>query len=296
VEYNVSEIIAAIDGVVDEAASMKGFQTVIKELKQKKDRLENRELTIALFGTFSAGKSSFSNALLGERVLPVSPNPTTAVINRIRPTTDQYRSGTVVITYKSDTVLTDDLKGITKEFSPKANNFNDLVDWIKREKLYENEQLSHVYQSYLVAILEGYDRRKSLLGKEEQISLDDFSAYVTNEAIAAYIEAVDLYYDNELTKNGITLVDTPGANSVNARHTNVAFDYIKDADAILYVTYYNHAVTSADRDFLIQLGRVKESFELDKMFFIVNAADLAENESELNLVVNYVEEQLLQYG
>src|SRR5699024_12285425 len=45
VEYNVSEIIAAIDGVVDEAASMKGFQTVIKELKQKKDRLENRELT-----------------------------------------------------------------------------------------------------------------------------------------------------------------------------------------------------------------------------------------------------------
>src|SRR5699024_5433094 len=30
VEYNVSEIIAAIDGVVDEAASMKGFQTVIK--------------------------------------------------------------------------------------------------------------------------------------------------------------------------------------------------------------------------------------------------------------------------
>src|SRR5699024_5298692 len=82
----------------------------------------------------------------------------------------------------------------------------------------------------------------------------------------------------------------------NARHTNVAFDYIKDADAILYVTYFNHAVTSADRDFLIQLGRVKESFELDKMFFIVNAADLAEDEAELNLVVDYVEEQLLQYG
>src|SRR5699024_4422398 len=65
---------------------------------------------------------------------------------------------------------------------------------------------------------------------------------------------------------------------------------------ILYVTYYNHAVTSADRDFLIQLGRVKESFELDKMFFIVNAADLAADAVELKLVLNYVEEQLLQYG
>src|SRR5699024_6522061 len=262
----------------------------------KKRKIEDRSLTVALFGAFSAGKSSFSNALLGERVLPVSPNPTTAVINRIRPITDQYASGTVVITYKSANVLTDDLKNITKEFSPQANNFIDLVEWIKREKMYENEQLSHVYQSYLLAILDGYNDRKDLLGKEEQISLGDFAAYVTDESIAAYIEAVDLYYDNELTRNGITLVDTPGANSVNARHTNVAFDYIKDADAILYVTYYNHAVTSADRDFLIQLGRVKESFELDKMFFIVNAADLAADAVELKLVLNYVEEQLLQYG
>src|SRR5699024_6418162 len=106
----------------------------------------------------------------------------------------------------------------------------------------------------------------------------------------------DLYYDCALTRKGITLVDTPGADSVNARHTNVAFDYIKEADAILYVTYFNHAITSADRDFLVQLGRVKEAFELDKMFFIVNASDLAENEADLNLVLKYVEEQLLQFG
>src|SRR5699024_2756114 len=52
----------------------------------------------------------------------------------------------------------------------------------------------------------------------------------------------------------------------------------------------------ADRDFVMQLGRVKEAFELDKMFFIINASDLAENESELKLVKIYVEEQLLQLG
>ncbi|HZW69199.1 MAG TPA: dynamin family protein [Pseudogracilibacillus sp.] len=295
-DLSSEEIIANIDKTIAQISDLADFESLVADLQAKKTKIEDRSLTIALFGAFSAGKSSFSNALLGERVLPVSPNPTTAVINRIRPITDQYKSGTVVISYKSDHVLTDDLKNITKEFLPEANNFIELVEWIKREKMYENEQLSHVYQAYLLAILDGYNDRKDLLGKEEQISLDDFAAYVTDESIAAYIEAVDLYYDNALTRNGITLVDTPGANSVNARHTNVAFDYIKDADAILYVTYYNHAVTSADRDFLIQLGRVKESFELDKMFFIVNAADLAADETELNLVLNYVEEQLLQYG
>src|SRR5690625_5825877 len=46
----------------------------------------------------------------------------------------------------------------------------------------------------------------------------------------------------------------------------------------------------------MQLGRVKESFELDKMFFIINAADLAESKADLQLVKSYVEEQLLQLG
>lgn len=296
INLSAEEIVEQINRTVEEISDLPDFQTLIEELRSKKKRIEDRSLTIALFGAFSAGKSSFSNALLGERVLPVSPNPTTAVINRIRPVTEEYQSGTVVISYKTDEILSNDLLKITKDFSPKASNFRDLVSWIKEEKIYEKDALSQVYQSYLIAILAGYEARKDLLGKEEEISLEDFAAYVTEESIAAYIEAVDLYYDNELTQNGITLVDTPGANSVNARHTNVAFDYIKDADAILYVTYYNHAVTSADRDFLIQLGRVKESFELDKMYFIVNAADLAKDEEELNLVVNYVEDTLLQYG
>ena len=54
---------------------------------------------------------------------------------------------------------------------------------------------------------------------------------------------------------------------MNASHTGVAFNYIKNADAILFVTYYNHAFSQADRQFLLQLGRVKDQFELDKMFF-----------------------------
>src|SRR5690625_1847567 len=145
-------------------------------------------------------------------------------------------------------------------------------------------------------MLIGHNDIKNYIGEKIEISLDAFPAFVTDERKACYIETVDLYYDCALTRQGITLVDTPGADSVNARHTNVAFDYIKQADAIIYVTYYNHAITNADRDFLIQLGRVKEAFELDKMFFIVNASDLAETKEELNLVLNYVDEQLLQFG
>src|SRR5699024_2627265 len=126
--------------------------------------------------------------------------------------------------------------------------------------------------------------------------LNEFAAFVTEETVACYLESVDLYYDCSLTREGITLVDTPGADSINARHTNVAFDYIKHADAILYVTYYNHAFSRADKDFLMQLGRVKDSFQLDKMFFIMNASDLAENEAEVQMVQQYIQEQLTSLG
>ena len=64
----------------------------------------------------------------------------------------------------------------------------------------------------------------------------------------------------------------------------------------MFVTYYNHAFSQADKQFLMQLGRVKDQFELDKMFFLVNAADLASGEEELGDVLRHVESNLLQHG
>lgn len=293
---SLETVTAAIDETLDVIQDLPGFEKILAELKDKKKRLENRELTIALFGAFSAGKSSFSNALFGEQILPVSPNPTTAVINRISPISKKYPHGTVMITLKNEEALINDILNMTSEFSPKNLNFHEYINWIKQEKVYDHYALNKSYQSYLRAMVRGYDARKSDLGGILEIGLDEFAAFLVDEEKACYIEVVDLYYDSPITRKGITIVDTPGANSVNARHTNVAFDYIKYADAILYVTYYNHAVSSADRDFLIQLGRVKEAFEMDKMFFIVNAADLAESEADLNLVLEYVEGELLELG
>ena len=297
VSYHAADEIAEIiEKVANEITQLDGFSTIAEDLEDKKERLQNRDLTIALFGAFSAGKSSFSNALFGEQILPVSPNPTTAVISRISPVTEGLQHGTVLISFKDEQTLVNDIKAIAKDLEPEENSFDGLIEWIQANQIHEHPNLTKTYQSYLLAVLNGYEYRKNQLGQTVSITLEEFAAFVTDESKACYIETVDLFYDCELTRKGITLVDTPGADSVNARHTNVSFDYIKQADAIIYVTYYNHAITSADRDFLIQLGRVKEAFELDKMFFIVNASDLAANESELKLVLDYVEDQLLQFG
>lgn len=294
--HSIHQMTEAVDQTIQAIYDLPVFQTLLTDLKMKREKLTNRTLTVALFGAFSAGKSSFANALLGEGLLPSSPNPTTAVINQISPITKEYGHGDVVIQIKDEQELCNDLVAITKELSPPSSDLNGLIDWIAKERVFENEALDEMYQAYLHAMSIGYQSIYPYFGKTITIQLADFEKYITDETKACFIEVVTLYYDCPLTRLGITLVDTPGADSVNARHTSVAFDYIKQADALLYVTYYNHALSRADRDFLMQLGRVKEAFQLDKMFFIINAADLAESESDLQLVMDYVKKQLLQLG
>lgn len=293
---SIADTQAYIDQTIDTVEALPGFQTLIDDLQTRKQKLSDRKLTLALFGAFSAGKSSFANALMGKSILPSSPNPTTAVINEIAPVTHKHLHGTVVIHLKTEETLRQDIMSLTKELSPPNEAFSSLIKWLRTDEITHDEQLNKMHQAYLQAVLLGYDAHHNQLGETMTIEIDDFHTYITDETIACYIESVTLYYDCALTRQGITLVDTPGADSVNARHTNVAFDYIKYADAILYVTYYNHAISQADRDFLIQLGRVKEAFSLDKMFFIINASDLATNEKDLELVENYVEEQLRLLG
>lgn len=274
---------------------IKGFAETAQYLKRKAARLQNQEFTIALFGAFSAGKSSFSNALLGETVLPVSPNPTTATINRIRPVTIRHPHETADVRLKTAAQLTDDVRNSFGALGIEVSSLEEA--YRKSSDLPANEATEQqVHKSFITAFRKGYPEFKEQLGNTLRTDRKEFGEYVAKEERSCFVDEIDFYYDCDLTRSGVTLVDTPGADSINARHTNVAFEYIRNADAILFITYYNHAFARADREFLIQLGRVKDAFEMDKMFFIVNAIDLASDVSEKEAVVSYVQDELQRFG
>ncbi|SIT66207.1 dynamin family protein [Edaphobacillus lindanitolerans] len=285
--------------VSEQVHAIPGFAETAEYLRRKADRLGSKDFTIALFGAFSAGKSSFSNALIGEQVLPVSPNPTTAAINRIRPadTANGKASGTADIHLKTIEAMTEDVIrafseiGLTVRSLEEAHRLADQAT--AKEDIEDGKQL---HRSFIRAFKAGYQVHGPLLGKTVNVAEAEFREYVADETRSCFVESIDFYYDCELTRRGITLVDTPGADSINARHTDVAFEYIRNADAILFVTYYNHAFAAADREFLIQLGRVKDAFEMDKMFFLVNAIDLAADGEEADLVKRYVAGELQRFG
>jgi small GTP-binding protein len=274
------------------------LEKVAVELGKRAEKLENKQFTVALFGAFSAGKSSFANALLGGNVLPVSPNPTTAAINSIKPIDQNHPHGTLIIKLKSNTNLLDEIGRSLKVFNAKATSLKDAIQVIEKmigiDENFDPHKKFHF--AFLQAFYKGFSQIEERIGQTFLADLKEFHDFVAKEERSCFVESIDLYFDCSLTRQGITLVDTPGADSIHARHTDVAFNYIKSADAILFVTYYNHAFSKADREFLIQLGRVKDTFDLDKMFFIINAIDLANNKDELDMVIEYVKDQLQSYG
>ncbi|MEH7224357.1 dynamin family protein [Bacillus sp. JJ1566] len=275
-----------------------GLSMLAKDIQDKAYRLKHKHFTVALFGAFSAGKSSFANALMGKHALPVSPNPTTATINKITFPTDEHKHGTVLVKIKSTKQLLDDINHSLHIFGEQAGNLEASLEMInsKISNIEKIEAKEKPHFSFLKAVVAGFENISAHLDKILTTDMDGFNDYVAKEEKACFVEWIELYYDCPLTQQGITLVDTPGADSINARHTGVAFEYIKNADAILFVTYYNHAFSKADREFLIQLGRVKDTFSMDKMFFVINAADLANTTDELEDVKEYVESQLVSYG
>jgi GTPase SAR1 family protein len=284
---------ARLRAAAEVTAQITGLKSMAQGMVTRAERLEQNLFTVALFGAFSAGKSSFANALMGEMVLPVSPNPTTAAINKILPPTAEFGHGSVRVKIKSEGDITLDVQQSLAVFGLSAPSLDAALDEIAKLDPAQVLSTAKPHFSFLRAVAKGLAPIREHLGSELLVDMKEFKAFVAKEEKACFAEWIELYYDCPLTRQGITLVDTPGADSINARHTGVAFNYIKNADAVLFVTYYNHAFSNADRDFLTQLGRVKDTFEMDKMFFIVNASDLAKDEEELRGVVDHVRKNLV---
>lgn len=86
--------------------SLSGVQTAMAQVVAARERLA-RPLTIAIMGEFSAGKSTFVNALLGQTVAPMGVLPTTSTINVFRRGTTggarvHYRDGRIATLAPAD--------------------------------------------------------------------------------------------------------------------------------------------------------------------------------------------------
>ena len=78
-----------------------GYEEDAGKVSVQRKNLESGEFSIALVGEFSAGKSTFLNAMMGERILPSFTRETTATINFLRHT-EKAKNGEKGCVYYKD--------------------------------------------------------------------------------------------------------------------------------------------------------------------------------------------------
>lgn len=92
---------------------------------------------------------------------------------------------------------------------------------------------------------------------------------------------VEQFYPVEFLRN-ITLVDTPGTNSIVQRHQEITEDYIPRADLVLFVTSIDRPLSESERRFLEYIREWGK-----KVVFVLNKID-TKTESEIAEVVAYL--------
>lgn len=262
------------------------FDRTKKDIKDTMHRLNNQITKIGVFGTFSAGKSSLINALLGGQYLVSSPNPTTAA------TTELSYGEESQITLKSSEQLLDEVNNVLEYYNA---SYDSLETFINSDLKKLKTQLEKNQLAFIDAIEKHYDMYLDLLneGEVHTVSQEDVKKWSAEDEYATFVKTVHLNLPLEWLKGKI-IVDSLGLHSNNQRHTNETEQILTSSDLILYVSYFNHSFTDNDKAFIEHMKAMNQLNENQAFKMVINAVDLAENEDDLNAVRDYVADALGQ--
>lgn len=262
------------------------FQQTKDDLNAAIERMDQQIVKIGVFGTFSAGKSSLINALLGDNYLVSSPNPTTAA------TTELSYGDSIAITLKKEEQLLAELNQLVETQQFHFDNLNDFkdTDTTALKNSLKKEQLAFVN-----AVKSQLDLYQDMLkdGLTHDINQDEVKKWSAEDAYAAFVETVHLKLPIDWLKNKI-IVDSLGLYSNNQRHSNETEKILTSSDLILYVSYFNHSFTDNDKAFIEYMKEMNQLNENQTFKMIINAVDLAESQSDLEAVEDYVSDALEQ--
>lgn len=295
--------------IIDDASKNKWLKEKnIADIEGIKNELNNGILMAVVFGEFKSGKSTFLNALLGERVLPEAITRYTAIVTKVH----YSEQNQVKITWANKSQINDRIKSLleyiinrleTNEiFFGIVNNFKKLLTKVQ----YQTETVDKIHEAIngamtedtritvaeqgtdfldhwdlLLNIIDNYSIHQDNILKENKVEdnipikeLDSFVAY-KHEAHSKclFISEADIFYSADFLKNGITLVDLPGTG-ISFDDTQVALDYGKDAHVVLALTPANAALSRSDKEYLLQLRECRNN-NLGHLLMYVNRIDTA---------------------
>ncbi len=226
------------------------------------------------------------NALLGEHILVSSPNPTTAATTEISYGDESY------ITLKSQSQLLDEINAVVEYQDMSYSTIEDFIN-SDLEKL--KSHLNKNQLAFIQAVEKHYKLYVNMLenGEKHAINQQELKKWSAEDEYATFVKTVHIALMHDWLKGKI-IVDSLGLHSNNQRHTNETEQILTSSDLILYVSYFNHSFTDNDKAFIEHMKDMNQLNENQALKMVINAADLAESQDDLEAVETYVSDALRQ--
>ncbi|HEV7919192.1 MAG TPA: dynamin family protein [Thermoanaerobaculia bacterium] len=114
---------------------------------------------------------------------------------------------------------------------------------------------------------------------DDRISILRFGEQQSQKTLSDFV--VEQFYPIDFLRN-ITLVDTPGTNSIVQRHQEITEDFVPRADLVLFVTSLDRPLSESERRFLEYIREWGK-----KVVFVLNKID-TKSEEEIGQVIDYL--------
>ncbi len=149
----------------------------------------------------------------------------------------------------------------------------------------------------VVTILE-YGERLSIkvhfhTGQTRQITQPELVDYITekgNPRNRKGVREVEIAYPSDYLRDGVRIIDTPGVGSVYSHNTEIAYNYLPQVDAAVFVLTVDPPLSAAEQEFLKDIREY-----VDKLFFVLNKMDYVaawERQEALDFTAQVLQENL----
>jgi len=275
------EAIAVLDNVSKKNSVLENrkgeLQEQIKDLKEKKGKLDDNTVNLCFVGTYSSGKSTLINAVLGYEVLPEAVNSETAKMFKIRSVKEQTDAR---VSFKIRTVESESERLWCAELgwddTAKAFGFRTEI------------QESKVRGSIQKCINDSFDDKGDRLPLHEQLrqiltAINKQPNGNTAGKFDDYVEGIiELYFPIPLCGSDIdfTLYDTPGTDSNYVEHLSILKKALEEqTNSILIFVNRPTKLEGTGNAMLIELldnieaNASKSTIDIGRSLFVLNAAD-----------------------
>ncbi len=131
-------------------------------------------------------------------------------------------------------------------------------------------------------------------GHSEEIPLSRLREYVTEESNHSNrkgVKSVDVFGEFPEWSKAVTIIDSPGQNSVYGHHDILLSEFLPNTDAIIFLVASSHL----DGGDIALLKRLSAE-EKKKIFFVLTKIDELEKPDDLDVVDSFVKEEIKKAG